>query len=60
MRKLLSELDFWLRDDSPIDDDSHIFGTLYYRDMFTRLQFLLEHLPFQGHVDFKQVCLGDS
>jgi len=34
LRKLLSELDFGLGNDSCIDDDSHIFGTLFYRDIF--------------------------
>jgi hypothetical protein len=31
--KLLSELDFELGDDSWIEDNTHIFGTLYYRDI---------------------------
>jgi len=60
MRKLLSELDFGLGDDSWIDDDSHIFGTLYYRDIFKCIQFLLAHLPFQAHLDFEPVRLADS
>ena len=34
MQNILSELDFGLGDDSWIEDDSHIFGTLYYRDIF--------------------------
>jgi hypothetical protein len=32
--KLLSKVDFRLRDDSWIEDDLHIFITLYYRDIF--------------------------
>jgi hypothetical protein len=34
LRKLLSELNFRLGNDSWIQDDSYIFGTLFYRDMF--------------------------
>jgi len=34
MQKLLSELDFGPGDDSWNQDDWHIFGTLYYRDIF--------------------------
>jgi hypothetical protein len=34
LRKLLSEHDFGLGDDSWIKDDSHLFGTIYYRDIF--------------------------
>jgi hypothetical protein len=32
--RLLSELDFGLGNDSWNEDDSHMFGTLYYRDIF--------------------------
>jgi hypothetical protein len=60
LRKLLSELDFGLGDDSWIEDDSHIFGTLYYRDIFKCIQFLLAHRPFQVHLDFEPVRLADS
>ena len=60
MRNLLSELDFGLGDDSWIEDDSHIFGTLYYRDIFKCIQFLLAHLPFQAHLHFEPVHLADS
>ena len=60
LQKLLSELDFGLGDDSWIEDDSHIFGTLYYRDIFKCIQFLLAHLPFQAHLDFELVHLADS
>jgi len=60
MRKLLSEFDFGLSNDSWIDDDSHIFGTLYYRDIFKYIKFLLAHLPFQAYLNFEPVHLADS
>jgi len=59
LRKLLSELDFGLGDDSWIEDHSHIFGILYYRDIFKCIQFLLAHLPFQAHLDLEPVRLAD-
>jgi len=59
-RKLLSELDFGLSDDSWIDDDSHNFGTLFYRDIFECIEFLLPHLPFQAHLNVQPVRLADS
>jgi len=34
LQKILSEFHFELGDDSWINDDSHIFRTLYYRDIF--------------------------
>jgi len=37
-----------------------MFRTLYYRDIFKCMQFLLEHLPFQEHLDFEPVHLADS
>jgi len=58
--KLLSELNFGLGDDSWNEDDSHIFGTLYYRDILKCIQFLLAHLPFEAHLDFDTVRLADS
>ena len=58
--KLLSELDFGLNDDSWIEDDSHIFRPLFYRDIFNCIQFLLVHLPFQADLDFEPVRLADS
>jgi hypothetical protein len=60
LRKILSELDFGLGDDSWIEDDSHMFGTLYYRDIFKCIQFLLAHFPFQMHLSFEPVHLADS
>jgi len=60
LRNLLSELKFGLGDDSWIEDDSHIFGTLYYRDIFKCIQFLLAHLPFQAHLNSNPVRLTDS
>jgi len=59
LRKLLSELNSGLGDDNWIEDDSHIFGTLYYRDIFKCIPFLLAHLPFQAHLDFEPVHLAD-
>jgi hypothetical protein len=55
---LLSKLDFGLGDDSWIPDYLHIFGTLYYRDIFKCIQFLLTHLPFQTHLNFELVRLA--
>jgi hypothetical protein len=60
LQKLLSELNFGLGDDSWIEDDSHIFGMLYYRDIFKCIQFLLAHLPFQAHLDCEPVHRADS
>jgi len=60
LRTLLSQLDFGLGDNCWIEGDSHIFGTLYYRDIFKCIQFLLAHLPFQAHLDFEPVPLADS
>jgi len=60
LRKLLSELNFGLGDDSWIEDHSPIFGTLYYWDIFKCIQFLLAYLPFQEHLDFEPVRLADS
>jgi hypothetical protein len=60
LRNLLSEIDFGPSDDSWIEDHSHIFGTLYYRDIFKCIQFLLAHLPFQAHLHFELVRLTES
>jgi len=60
LRKLLSELDFTLGDDGSIQDHSHIFVTLYYRDVFKCIQFVLAHPPFQADMDFEPVRLADS
>ena len=59
-RKLLSELNFGLGNDSWNEDDSHVFGTLYYRDISKCIQFLLAHHPCQAHLDFEPVRLADS
>jgi len=59
-RKLVSRLDFGVGNDSWIDDHSDIFGTLYYRDIFQCIQFLLAHLPLQAHLDSEPVGLADS
>ena len=55
LRKLLSELYFALSNDGWIEDDSHIFRTVYYRDIFKCIQCLLAHRPFQAHLDFEPV-----
>jgi len=60
LRKVLSQLHFGLSDDSWIEDDSHIFGTLSYRAIVKCIQFRLAHLPFQAHLDFEPVHLADS
>ena len=60
LRKLLPELDIGLRDDCWIKGDSHVLGTLYYRDIFKCIPFLLAHLPLQAHLDFELVRLADS
>ena len=60
LRKLLSRLDFGLSNDSWIEDHLHIFGTLYYWDIFKCIQFHLAHLTFQVPLDFEPVRLADS
>jgi len=59
LRKLLSELDFGLGDDSWIEDDSHIFGTLYYRDI-SNVSSSFWHISISAHLDFEPVRLADS
>jgi hypothetical protein len=60
LRELLSGIIFGLGNDSWIDHHSHIFGTLYYQDIFECIQFLLAHFPFPAHFNFKPVRLADS
>jgi hypothetical protein len=60
MQMILSELDFGLSDDSWIRDDSHIFGTLFYWDIFKFIQLLLGHHPFQAHHDLELLCITYS
>jgi len=60
LQKLLSRLNFGLGNDCWIEDHSHIFGTLYYRDIFKCVKFLLALVPFQAHLDFEPVRLADS
>jgi len=60
LRKLLSELEFRLGDDSWNEDHSHVLGILYYRDIVKCIQFLLAHLQFQAHLDGQPVRLADS
>jgi len=56
---LLFQLNFGLGDDSWIEDHSHMFRILYYRDIFKCIQLLLAHLPFQAHLDLERVNLAD-
>lgn len=58
LKKLLSELDFGLGYDSWIGDYSHVFRTLYYRDIAKYIQFQKANLSFQTHYDFEPVCLA--
>jgi hypothetical protein len=60
LQKLLSEINFGLGDDRGIEDHLQVFGTLFYKDIFKCIQFLLAHLPFQAHFDFERVRLADS
>jgi len=55
--KLLSEVDFGLGNDSWIENQSLIFTTLYSRDIFKCIQFLLQHLPLQSHLNCELVCI---
>jgi hypothetical protein len=55
LRMILSQHDFRLGDASCIEDYSHIFGLLHYRDFFKSIQFLLPHLLFEAHLDFELV-----
>jgi len=59
LQKLLSELVFGLGDDSWIEDDTHMFGTFYHRDIIKCIQCLLAHLTFQAHLDFVPKRLTD-
>jgi hypothetical protein len=59
-RKFFSQDDFGIGDDSRIEDHSHIFKTLYYRDIFKYIQLLWAHRPFQVHLEFEPVLLADS
>jgi hypothetical protein len=60
LQKLLSRLHFGLADDSWIEDHLHIFGTLYFQDIFKCIQFVVAHLPFEAHLEFEPVRLSDS
>jgi hypothetical protein len=42
-----------------VEDDSRIFGTLFYSDIFKFIEFHLAHLPSQAHLDFELVHLAD-
>jgi hypothetical protein len=43
-----------------MEDHSHIFGTLLYRDIFKCIQLLLAHLPFEGHLGIHPVHFAYS
>jgi hypothetical protein len=59
MQKLLSEVNFRHNEDCWIEDDSHIFRRLYYKDIFKCVQ-LLQTLPrFQANYKFDPVHLAD-
>ena len=60
LRKLLSRLNFRLGNNSWNEDCSHIFGILFYPDIFKCIQFNLAHFPIQAHLDFEPVHLADS
>jgi hypothetical protein len=60
LHKLHSRLYFGLGKDSWIEDHSHIFGRLYYQDIFKCIHFLLARLPFQADIDFELVRLAHS
>jgi hypothetical protein len=57
---VLPELDYGLSNDRLIEDNSHIFGTLYYRNIFKCIQLLLAQLPLQVSLDLGLVCLADT
>jgi len=59
LQKLLSRHEFGLDNDSWIEDQSPIFETLCYRDIFKCIPFHLAHLPFQAHLDFQLVFIAD-
>ena len=54
------ELGFVFGDDSWIGDDTHIIGTLYYRDIFQCIQILLAQYPFQAGLGFEPVRIADA
>jgi len=60
LRKFLSRLNFGLGNDSWIEDQSHIFRTLYFKDIFYWVHFLLAHHPFQADLDCGPVWLAYS
>jgi hypothetical protein len=59
LRKLLSEVNIGLGDDCWVQDYSHILETLYYRDIFKCIHWLLAHLPCQAYLILEPVCLTD-
>jgi len=59
LRKLLTTLQCGLSDDIWIKDYLHNFGTLYYRDSFNGIQFLLVHYAVHKHLQFDAGCVVD-
>jgi hypothetical protein len=60
LRKLLPELYFGLVHNCWIKTESHIFGTVFYRDNSKCIKFLLTHLPFQANLHSERLGLADS
>jgi hypothetical protein len=60
IRTLRSELDVGLSDVSWIEDDSHIFRTLFYSDNFKCVRFHFPDVPFQAHLVLELVRHADS
>jgi len=58
--KLLSWLHYGLGEDCWIEDNSHKFRTLCWRDIFKCIQFVLAQHPFQAHLNFEPVHMADS
>jgi len=54
---ILSELDFGLCEDSCIEDDSHIYQTLYFRKIITCIRSRLAHCQFHEHLNVRLVRL---
>jgi hypothetical protein len=42
-----------------IKDHSHIFWTLYYKDIIQSIHYILDLLPFQAHLDCELVPLNN-
>jgi hypothetical protein len=60
LQLLISRLQFGLGDGCWIKDQLHIVKRLYYKDIFTWIEFFLAHDPFQTQFDLESVRLADS